>query len=51
MLQLQVLPEDVTKIQIGSPNIQQIAQLTGKGIMSQSGGKLFKLPRPAKFKI
>jgi Flp pilus assembly secretin CpaC len=50
-LKLQVLPKDVTKIQIGSPNIQQIAQLTGKGIRSQSGGKRFKLPKPAPFKI
>jgi len=50
-LKLQVLPKDVTKIQIGSLNVQQIAQLPGKGISSQSGGKRFKLPRPAPFKI
>jgi len=50
-LKLQVLPKDVTKIQIGSPYVQQIAQLTGKGIRSQSGGKRFKFPRPATFKI
>ena len=50
-LKLQFLPRDVTKIQIGSLNVQQIAQLTGKGIRSQSSGKRFKLPRPATFKI
>jgi Flp pilus assembly secretin CpaC len=46
-----VLPKDVSNIKIGSPNVQQIAQLTGKGIRSQSGGKRIKLPRPAPFKI
>jgi hypothetical protein len=29
-LKLPVLPKDVTKIQIDSQNVQQIAQLTGK---------------------
>jgi hypothetical protein len=38
-LQLTVLPKDVTNIQIDSLNLQQIAELTGKEITSQSGGK------------
>jgi hypothetical protein len=47
---LPVLPKDVTKIQIVSRKVQQIAQLTGKWNRSQSGGKRFKLPRTAPFK-
>ena len=50
-LQLTFLPECVAKIQIGSRNVQQITQQTGRGIRSQSGGKWVKLPRLATFKI
>jgi len=50
-LHLQVLQKDVTKIQMVSQNIQQIAQTTGKGISSQSGGKIFKHPKLSSFKI
>jgi len=50
-LKLPVLPKDVTNIQIVSLNVQQMAQQTGQGFRSQSGGKRFKLPRPAPFKI
>jgi len=50
-LKLPVLPQDVTNIQIGSLNVQQMAQLTGQGFRSQSGGERFKLPRLAPFTI
>jgi len=44
-LKIQVLPKDVTKIQIGSPYVQQIAQLTGKGIRSQIWRKPIQAPK------
>jgi len=50
-LKLPVLPKDVTNIQIGSLNVQQMAQLTYKYIRSQSGGKRCTLQGPAPFKI
>jgi hypothetical protein len=37
---LAVLPTDVTKIQIASHNVQQIAQSHGKGIRLQFDGNL-----------
>jgi hypothetical protein len=50
-LKLPVLPKDVTELQIRSRKVKQIAQPTDKGIRSQSGGKLFKLPRSVPFEI
>jgi hypothetical protein len=52
-LNLPVLMKDVTKLQIGSLKVQQMAQSTGKVIIAQSGGKQFKLPNrhPLKYKL
>jgi hypothetical protein len=49
-LKLAVLLKDATKVQIISRKFQQITNLTGQEISSQSGGKRSKLPRPAPFK-